>query len=98
MSRALAEREVQLAAQRDAQVLIEERVDVTLPYDRHPTGARHPISAVMQDIEDIFIAMGWEVAEGPELETEWYNFDALNFGPDHPARAMQDSFYVAGRR
>ena len=74
----------------------QERVDVTLPFDRRPPGARHPISAVMEDIEDIFVGMGWEVAEGPELEAEWFNFDALNFGPDHPARAMQDTFYVAG--
>ncbi len=49
---------------------------------------------IMEEIADIFVAMGWEIADGPELETEWFNFDALNFAPDHPARAMQDTFYV----
>jgi phenylalanyl-tRNA synthetase alpha chain len=96
---AIAEREIQLVAERDARILAEETVDVTLPYDRVPAGARHPISTVMAQIEDVFVAMGWEVAQGPELEAEWFNFDALNFPKDHPARAMQDSFYVAsGRR
>ncbi|HEY4993255.1 MAG TPA: phenylalanine--tRNA ligase subunit alpha [Nakamurella sp.] len=93
---AIAAREADLIAERDARVLLEEAVDVTLPYDRRPAGARHPISTVMARIEDVFVAMGWEVAQGPELETEWFNFDALNFPKDHPARAMQDSFYVAG--
>src|SRR6476661_1743064 len=96
VNRAVAEREATLIAQRDARVLAEETVDVTLPYGRHPAGARHPISTVMARIEDVFVAMGWEVAQGPELEAEWFNFDALNFPKDHPARAMQDSFYVAG--
>ena len=94
VNRAVAEREAVLVAERDARVLAEETVDVTLPYDRRPTGARHPISTVMARIEDVFVAMGWEVAQGPELEAEWFNFDALNFPKDHPARAMQDSFYV----
>jgi phenylalanyl-tRNA synthetase alpha chain len=93
---AITERETELLAEREARVLVEETVDVTLPYDRQPAGARHPISTVMARIEDVFVAMGWEVAEGPELEAEWFNFDALNFPKDHPARAMQDSFYVAG--
>ncbi len=93
---AIGARDAELTAERDARVLAEEAVDVTLPYDRHPGGARHPISTVMARIEDVFLAMGWEVAEGPELETEWFNFDALNFPKDHPAREMQDSFYVSG--
>ncbi len=93
---AIVARDAELTAERDARILAEEAVDVTLPYDRHPGGARHPISTVMARIEDVFLAMGWEVAEGPELETEWFNFDALNFPKDHPAREMQDSFYVAG--
>ncbi|MET3805490.1 phenylalanyl-tRNA synthetase alpha chain [Nakamurella sp. UYEF19] len=96
VNKAIAARELELAAERNARVLAQERVDVTLPFDLHPAGARHPISSVMEDIEDIFIGMGWEVAQGPELEADWFNFDALNFGPDHPARAMQDTFYVAG--
>ena len=98
VNKAAAAREVELAAERNAMVLAQERVDVTLPFDRRPAGARHPISAVMEDVQDIFVAMGWEMAEGPELEAEWFNFDALNFAPDHPARAMQDTFYVADAR
>ena len=96
VNKAVAAREAELVAERNALMLAAERVDVTLPFDRHPAGFRHPISAVIEDIEDIFVGMGWEVAEGPELEAEWFNFDALNFAPDHPARAMQDTFYVAG--
>ncbi|MBM9467758.1 phenylalanine--tRNA ligase subunit alpha [Nakamurella leprariae] len=96
VNQALGRREAELAAEREARVLVEEAVDVTLPTDRQPGGARHPITTVMERIEDVFVAMGWEVAEGPELEADWFNFDALNFPPDHPARAMQDSFYVRG--
>ena len=76
-------------------MLAEERVDVTLPWDRRPRGARHPLTTLMEDIGDLFVGMGFEVAEGPELESEWHNFDALNFVPDHPARTMMDTFYVA---
>jgi len=88
-----------LAAEAAQRVLSEERVDVTLPWDRRPRGARHPLTTVMEDIGDLFLGMGFEIAEGPELESEWYNFDALNFLPDHPARTMMDTFYisVAGR-
>lgn len=92
---AFDERRAQLLAERDQRVLREERVDVTLPWDRYPRGARHPITTLCERIADVFIGMGYEVAEGPELETEWFNFDALNFKKDHPARTMQDTFYVA---
>ena len=88
-------RRAALAVERDARTLREEAVDVTLPWDRVPVGARHPITALCERIADVFVAMGYEVAEGPELEAEWFNFDALNFPKDHPARTMQDSFYVA---
>jgi phenylalanyl-tRNA synthetase alpha chain len=70
-------------------------VDVTLPTGRRPVGARHPLELLQERVADVFVAMGWEIAEGPEVEAEWFNFDALNFGPDHPARQMQDTFYVA---
>ncbi|TVT51492.1 phenylalanine--tRNA ligase subunit alpha [Amycolatopsis rhizosphaerae] len=83
-----------LQAERDERVLRDEAVDVTLPWDRIPRGARHPITTLSERVADVFVAMGWEVAEGPELEAEWFNFDALNFGKDHPARQMQDTFYV----
>ncbi|MGW1074802.1 phenylalanine--tRNA ligase subunit alpha [Streptomyces sp. NPDC002537] len=94
VSKALAVRQTELEAERDARVLVEEAVDVTLPYDRVPAGARHPLTTLSERIEDVFVAMGYEVAEGPEVEAEWFNFDALNFEPDHPARAMQDTFFV----
>jgi len=91
---AIEARQAELEAARDARVLIEESVDVTMPYDRDPIGARHPLTTIQERLSDIFIAMGYEVAEGPEVETEWHNFDALNLGPDHPARSMQDTFFV----
>ncbi len=89
------ERKAVLTAERDDTILAAERVDVTLPADRRPRGARHPISLVIERTVDTFTAMGWELAEGPELEAEYYNFDALNFPPFHPSRAMMDTFYVA---
>ena len=91
---ALEARAVTLEAERDDRVLRDEAVDVTLPYDRRPVGARHPLTTIQERIADVFVAMGWEVAEGPEVEAEWINFDALNIGPDHPARTMQDTFFV----
>jgi phenylalanyl-tRNA synthetase alpha chain len=92
---ALKERQQQLELERDEQVLITERVDVTLPYDRQPAGARHPVSMIADKLSDVFVAMGYAVAEGPEAEAEWYNFDALNIPPDHPAREMQDTLFIA---
>jgi phenylalanyl-tRNA synthetase alpha chain len=94
ISEAIAVRQRELEEARDARVLTEEAVDVTLPWDRAPHGARHPLSTIQERIADVFVAMGWEVAEGPELEAEWLNFDALNIGPDHPARTMMDTFFV----
>ncbi|MHB1065279.1 MAG: phenylalanine--tRNA ligase subunit alpha [Georgenia sp.] len=94
LDRAIAARQAVLEAERDEQVLRTETVDVTLPAARTPQGARHPLETLMEDVSDFFVAMGWEIAEGPEVEHEWFNFDALNFGPDHPARQMQDTFYV----
>ncbi|WP_405093639.1 phenylalanine--tRNA ligase subunit alpha [Micromonospora sp. NBC_01392] len=76
-------------------VLVEERVDVTLPHDRRPRGARHPLTVLMEQISDLFIGMGYEVAEGPEVELEWTNFDALNIPADHPARGLMDTFHIA---
>src|SRR6202042_1245790 len=92
---AVRKRQVQLEAERDRQVLITEAVDVTLPGRRIPPGARHPVTMLADKLSDVFIAMGYEVAEGPEAEAEWYNFDALNIPPDHPAREMQDTLFIA---
>ncbi|MDH2392647.1 phenylalanine--tRNA ligase subunit alpha [Streptomyces sp. HNM0663] len=97
VNKALAARQAELEAERDARVLVEEAVDVTLPYDRVPGGARHPLTTLSERIEDIFTAMGYEVAEGPEVESEWLNFDALNIAADHPARGEHDTFFVQGR-
>ncbi|HJA39401.1 MAG TPA: phenylalanine--tRNA ligase subunit alpha [Candidatus Brevibacterium intestinigallinarum] len=94
VSRALAQRQAELEEQREQEVLVAEAIDVTLPVQRTPQGARHPLQLLQEQIADHFVGHGWEVAEGPEIEAEWFNFDALNFGPDHPARQMQDTFFV----
>jgi len=96
VAQALAARQADLEALRDQRVLAEETVDVTLPWDRVPGGARHPVTTISERLADVFVGMGYEIAEGPEVEAEWYNFDALNFPPDHPAREMQDTLFVAG--
>jgi phenylalanyl-tRNA synthetase alpha chain len=95
---ALKHRQTELEAERDARVLVDEAVDVTLPWDRRLEGARHPLTTTQELFADIFTAMGYEVAEGPEIETEWLSFDALNIGPDHPTRTLLDTFYVAPPR
>ncbi len=91
---ALTARQGELEVEREARMLLEETVDVTLPTTRAPRGGRHPITLMSDHIADLFVAMGWEVAEGPVVEAEWLNFDALNLGPDHPARTMQDTFWT----
>jgi phenylalanyl-tRNA synthetase alpha chain len=95
LSSALAARQSELEVERDAAVLRTEAIDLTAPVIRSRAGARHPLETLMDSVADFFVAMGWEIAEGPEVEHEWFNFDALNFKPDHPARQMQDTFYVA---
>ena len=92
---AYEERLAALRADRDAAVLVAEAIDVTLPSSRAPIGARHPITILAEHIADTFVAMGWELAEGPEVESEQFNFDALNFPPDHPARSESDTFHIA---
>lgn len=87
-------RERFLVAERDSRVLLEERVDVTLPTARRPIGALHPLTILSNEISDLFVGLGYTVQEGPELESSWLNFDALNIPADHPARTMQDTFFV----
>ncbi|WP_139346666.1 phenylalanine--tRNA ligase subunit alpha [Sinomonas mesophila] len=94
VNKAIAERQAVLEAENDARILVEETVDVTAAPRRRRAGARHPLSTLQDRVSDIFVGMGWEIAEGPEVESEWFNFDALNFKPDHPAREMQDTFFV----
>lgn len=74
--------------------LERERIDVTLPGRRIPRGTKHPITLVIEEISEIFSGLGFQVAEGPEVELDFYNFEALNFPKDHPARDMQDTFFV----
>jgi phenylalanyl-tRNA synthetase alpha chain len=84
------------AAELDAR-LARERVDVTLPAAPLPRGTVHPVSQVMDELAEIFADLGFAVATGPEIEDDWHNFTALNFPPDHPARAMHDTFYLEPR-
>jgi phenylalanyl-tRNA synthetase alpha chain len=96
--RAFSAKEQELSEAAQAQALAQESVDMTLPVKRRPLGARHPLAKLLEDVEDFFVSMGWQIAQGPEVEAEWYDFDALNFGPDHPARQMQDTFYIKGNQ
>jgi phenylalanyl-tRNA synthetase alpha chain len=74
--------------------LEKEWVDLTLPAPGHRPGSLHPVTIIQREIEELFVSMGFAVLDGPEVETEWYNFDALNIPPDHPARDMQDTFWL----
>ena len=94
LNAAFASRETELFVVEEARKLAAEAVDVTASPATSRLGARHPLSLLQDQISDVFIGMGWEIAEGPEVESEWFNFDALNFDADHPARAMQDTFFV----
>jgi phenylalanyl-tRNA synthetase alpha chain len=85
---------IELELERDAKVLITEKVDVTIADDQVLSGGLHPLTILTNEISDLFIGLGYNVAEGPELESEWLNFDALNIPPDHPARSMQDTFFI----
>ena len=79
----------------EANRLAAERIDVTLPGKKITYGHKHILTSVREEIEDIFIGLGYEIAEGPEVELDYYNFEAMNMPPDHPARDMQDSFYFS---
>lgn len=74
--------------------LLEEKLDVTMPGKQQPMGKKHPLTKVLEEIEEISLGMGFDIAEGPEVEYDYYNFEALNLPPDHPARDSQDTFYV----
>jgi phenylalanyl-tRNA synthetase alpha chain len=93
---AIAERKDALEAAELERKLATERIDLTLPAPETPTGSVHPVSQVMDELAEIFADLGFAVAEGPEIEDEWHNFTALNMPENHPARAMQDTFYIAG--
>ncbi|MGB9791575.1 MAG: phenylalanine--tRNA ligase subunit alpha [Thermacetogeniaceae bacterium] len=89
------ERRLQVVLEQEKQKRLEaEAIDVTLPGRKVRRGHRHPLTLVLEEIKDIFTAMGFEIAEGPEVEWDYYNFEALNIPKGHPARDMQDSFYI----
>ncbi len=97
--RAEIENDINEAAEKIHQHLLEkklasETIDVTLPGTSCPTGKEHPLNIVLNEVEDIFLGMGFSIAEGPEVETDYYNFEALNLPKDHPARDTQDTFYI----
>lgn len=94
LTTAFESRETELKILDQSRQLAAESVDMSAATIRRSVGARHPLSLLMDSISEVFVGMGWEIADGPELESEWFNFDALNFDADHPARAMQDTFFV----
>lgn len=92
--RQLQAKQEKLVVAEEGRRLAAETLDVTLPGRRGTLGGRHLITQVLDEITDILVAMGFSVQYGPEVETDYYNFEALNMGPEHPARAMQDTFYI----
>jgi len=90
-----ARRDSILASALDSQ-LAAEAIDVTLPGRRQGAGGLHPIALAQEEVEKLFASMGFSVADGPEIESDWYNFTSLRMLPDHPSRSMQDTFYIAG--
>ncbi|GAB4484366.1 MAG: phenylalanine--tRNA ligase subunit alpha [Thermodesulfovibrionales bacterium] len=92
---AIGSRESLLRDRERQQRLLSERIDVTLPGKAGRPGSYHPLTLVLEEIKDIFVSMGFGIAEGPEVELDYYNFEALNIPKHHPARDMQDTFYVS---
>lgn len=92
---AFLKKKKELEAKEEEEELEKEKVDMTLPFTRFPMGSLHPVTLVSRQIESFFASLGWSLGEGPEIEHAWYNFDALNFPPAHPARQMQDTFYLS---
>ncbi|HEX3037750.1 MAG TPA: phenylalanine--tRNA ligase subunit alpha [Oscillospiraceae bacterium] len=90
----LVKRAAELKAEETKRRLEQEKIDVTLPGVRHELGAKHPLSIVLDEIKEIFVGMGFDIVEGPEVEYDYYNFEALNMPKDHPARDTQDTFYI----
>ncbi len=95
LEEAFSERQAALRKALMDQKLATERIDITLPGRRQMPGSKHPITQVTEEVVEIFAALGFGVAEGPEVENDFYNFEALNIPKDHPARDMQDTFYIS---
>ena len=92
------EREAELRREELSASLAHERIDVTLPGQPFPSGHEHLITQTMREVEDIFLGLGYSIAEGPEVELDYYNFTALNTPPSHPARSAHDTFWVVEQR
>lgn len=97
LEEALDTRSAALQAELQRRKLESEKLDVTMPGKKSRSGGLHPLNVVLEDIIDIFQSMGFDVVDGPEVETDYYNFQALNVPEDHPARDMQDTFYLADK-
>ncbi|MFL6731302.1 MAG: phenylalanine--tRNA ligase subunit alpha [Sphingomicrobium sp.] len=97
VTNAIADRKAALEAAELERKLATEKIDLSLPAPESASGTVHPVSQVMDELAEIFADLGFSVAEGPEIETQWYNFSALNMPENHPARAMQDTFYLEPR-
>lgn len=95
ISQAIEQSQAQMLAVEDAQRLANENIDISLPGRRDFAGRKHIINQVLDEIIEILIGMGFSVQSGPDIDTDYYNFEALNFAADHPARDMQDTFYIA---
>lgn len=91
----VTKREAQLKELETARRLENEKIDVTMPGKKCEMGHKHPLSIVLDEVKDIFMGMGFDIAEGPEVELDYYNFEALNIPKDHPARDTQDTFYIS---
>ncbi len=94
VTQALEKRQAELAKLAIVARMEEEKIDITLPGDRLKIGTTHPLMMIQQEIEDLFLGMGYKIAEGPEVEQDYYNFELANIPKDHPARDMQDTFYI----
>jgi len=94
ITQAIEEMKVRLEEKAVQEKLEKEIIDITLPAYKLNEGTKHPLTMIIEDLEELFMGMGYEIAEGPEVETDHYNFELLNLPKDHPARDMQDTFYV----
>lgn len=97
IEQAISARGAEILAISAAKKLKDEKLDATLPGHHHDIGNLHPINSVLHEVEEIFLGMGFSIAEGPEVEYDYYNFEALNLPPDHPARDTQDTFYISDK-
>lgn len=93
----LIEKSDEIKAELENEKLKAETIDITMPGKRHIIGKKHPLSIVLEDIQNIFIGMGFSIEEGPEVEFDYYNFEALNIPKDHPSRDTQDTFYISDK-